>query len=284
MTPTNGTPYTEADIEAFIREQFADNLERIMFDGGQPLTEDSKQAALNQILLYWRRMRAIATRVTDTEVRLNLPQQTSPAGRVFGIEGIVDIIREDDQTIMYDIKSHDLEYVRANTGLYQQQLNVYAHIWQELHQQQLDQTAVIATAYPDGIAEALADGNEQALEDELTRWDPLVEIEFDAGQVEATIQAFGTVVDAIEAGEFTPPSSDTLAAPMPGSRSIFGRRICRLCDVRFSCCSYREYAGLQRRRTRESTFHRYFNDYGTDRAVEVRRTARLETLSDEEMA
>ena len=274
-------PLTEAEVETYIREQFEENLQFLMFDGGQPLTEDAKQAALNQVLMYWRRMRAVATRVTDTEVRLNLPQQQSPQGKVFGIEGIVDLIRTGDQTIMYDIKSHDLEYVRANKELYQQQLNVYAHIWQALQQQDLDQTAIIATRYPDEVAEALATGDEQALADAFERWDPVVEIEYDSARVDETIQAFGRVVDAIEAGEFSPPQVETLAETMAGTRFVFGRRVCRNCDARFSCSSYRQYALKQGRGTKEATFRRYYSDSGAELEVERRRAAGLDRLLDE---
>lgn len=273
----------ETVIEEFIREMFEENLETLMFEGGQPLTRDSKEAALNQVLLYWRKLRDVATRVTDTEVKLNLPRQQSPNGKMFGIEGVVDIVRAEDETIMYDIKSHDLEYVRANTELYREQLNVYAYIWQQLRQQDLDGTYVIATAFPIEVAEALFNGDKTALEYALSQWEPLVEIEYDLQQVQATIEAFGAVVDAIEEGQFCPPPADVLASPLyEGSRSVFGRRICRLCDVRFSCTSYRQYALAQGRGRAEEKFSRYFNDYGDDLFVEARRTGALETLRDVE--
>ncbi|MBE7556766.1 MAG: PD-(D/E)XK nuclease family protein [Anaerolineales bacterium] len=269
-------------IEEFIRDMFEENLETLMFEGGQPLTRDSKEAALNQVLLYWRKLREVATRVTETEVKLNLPRQQSPNGKIFGIEGVVDIVREEGETLMYDIKSHDLEYVRANTDLYREQLNVYAYIWQELRRQGLDGTYIIATAYPDEIGEALFNGDEAALEYALSQWDPLVEIGYDLQQVQTTIKAFGAVVDAIEEGRFSPPAADRLASPLyEGSRSVFGRRICRLCDVRFSCSSYREYALAQGRGTTESKFSRYFNDYGDDLFLEVRRNGALEAIRGE---
>lgn len=269
----------DAVIEEFIHEMFEENLETLMFEGGQPLTRDSQEAALNQVLLYWHKLRNVATRVTDTEVKLNLPRQQSPNGKMFGIEGVVDIVREEDKTVMYDIKSHDLEYVRANTDLYREQLNVYAYIWQELRRQGLDGTYIIATAYPDEVAEALFNGDETTLEYALGQWDPLVEIDYDLQQVQTTIEAFGTVVDAIEEGRFSPPAADRLASPLyEGSRSVFGRRICRLCDVRFSCTSYRQYALEQGRGRAEEKFSHYFNDYGDDLFLEARRTGALETL------
>ena len=50
---------------------------------------------------------------------------------------MVDIVREHDRTTMYDIKTHDPEFIEANKDFYQQQLNVYAYIWQNLRAQGL---------------------------------------------------------------------------------------------------------------------------------------------------
>lgn len=119
---------TEADIEAQIREMFEENYELLQYEGGHALTQDVKNAALRQVLLYWQTMRDVAENVTDTEVKLNLPDQMTPKGRKYGIEGVVDIIRENDRTVMYDIKTHDAHYVNANKALYEKQLNVYAYM------------------------------------------------------------------------------------------------------------------------------------------------------------
>ena len=81
--------------------------------GGHALTDEGRQNAFNQILFYWKKLNSIAKKVTDTEVKLTLPEQITPDGRKFSIEGIVDIVREEDETWMYDIKTHDPEYVRT---------------------------------------------------------------------------------------------------------------------------------------------------------------------------
>src|SRR5690606_38139191 len=95
-----------ADIEDFIRERFAENFEQLTLESGHTLTAEARETALQQVLLYWRKLREVALSVTDTEVRLSLPNRRSPQGREFTIEGVVDIVRADDQTIMYDIKTH----------------------------------------------------------------------------------------------------------------------------------------------------------------------------------
>ena len=153
---------TETEIEQAIQEMFEENYLLLQAESGHSLTQDVKQAALQQVLLYWRKMREVAENITETEVRLCLPEQSTAKGRTFAIEGVVDIIREGDHTVMYDIKTHDADYVLANKDLYEKQLNIYAHIWQNLRQQPLDATAIIATSYPAFVKEALSDPQELA--------------------------------------------------------------------------------------------------------------------------
>jgi len=125
-------------------------------------------------VLYWRRLKEVAETITDTEVRLNLPGQDTAKGRKFNIEGVVDIVREEGRTVMYDLKTHDPDYIKQNLAEYERQLNVYAHIWKNLRKQDLNETAVIATRLPDSLDAAWAnqDRDPSLLEDELNRWDP----------------------------------------------------------------------------------------------------------------
>ncbi|MDZ7648444.1 MAG: hypothetical protein U5K54_15350 [Cytophagales bacterium] len=104
----------EEEILERIGELFEDNYEVMRLEGGHAITEDIKRLALNQVLFYFQKMKDVATRVTQTEVKLTLPDQKTPKGRNFTIEGIVDIVRDDEETWMYDIKTHDPEYVMAN--------------------------------------------------------------------------------------------------------------------------------------------------------------------------
>jgi len=233
----------EEEIEAFIRATFEENYERLRLESGQALAFNVKETALNQVLLYWRKLRAIAEAVTDTEVHLSLPGCETPQGREYTIEGVVDILQEEGRTVMYDVKTHDADFVRANPEDYEQQLNVYAHIWQELRQQDLDEMAVIATAFPETLQDALASGDPGALEHHLAQWEPVVPIAFEKRRVEETIRAFGAVVDAIEENRFAPRPAADLNVELPGARRVrFATRVCRNCDARFSCDSFREYA------------------------------------------
>jgi hypothetical protein len=254
---------TDAHIEEFIREALEKNFEQLRLESGHSISADLKRTALNQALFYWRKLRDVATRITETEVRLNLPGQATPKGRKFGIEGVVDIVREGDKVVMYDIKTHDAGHVQTHVGEYEGQLNIYAHIWQNLRGQPLDEVAIIATAYPETLRDALAAQNEEDLLREFEAWDPVVGIDVDPDHVQKIIGDFGRVVDCIEDGEFGPAPLDVLKAPFGKKDTSFGSAVCRNCDARFSCASYRQYASGSKAR-KEAAFKQYLEDYGTE--------------------
>jgi hypothetical protein len=227
-------------------------------------------------------LRSVAENVTDTEVRLSLPGQETPQGRDFAIEGVVDILRENERTIMYDIKTHDADYVRDNIKQFEQQLNVYAHIWHELRKQKLDGVAVIATDFPDTVKRALENNDEEELVYALGNWEPIVPIEFDLKRVEETIREFGEVVDLIEERRFAPPKLSRLNKTMPGTNKIrFGTHVCRNCDARYSCGPYRDFA-LQNKQTSERPMIQYFSDPISDVDQESWRTGNLDAFLDSE--
>ena len=272
---------TDLEIEQEIGRLFEENYELMRLEGGHALSADTKIQALLQVLFYWRKMRDVAENVTDTEVKLNLPEQLTPQGRKYGIEGVVDIIRENDRTVMYDIKTHDADYVRANTAEYEKQLNVYAHIWQGLRKQDLDQTAIIATSLTVGLREASRGNDIKRIEKELNNWNPLIDISFNQGSVEATIAEFGEVVDAIESRSFEPPPVERLKALLPGKKTTFAVQVCRNCDARFSCSAYRNYVDSSQSRA-DTLLSRFLNDYGSDSDREDWRYTNLEATTDPE--
>ena len=271
----------DQEMDAFIRQVFEQNYEELRLDSGHAISPDVKRTALNQVRLYWRVLREVAENVTDTEVRLNLPGQETPRGRDYTIEGVVDILREDNRTVMYDIKTHNADYVRANLDLYEQQLNVYAHIWKELRKQRLDEMAVIATDFPDAVRDALANENDEELAYALSQWQPVVPIGFDPRRLEETVREFGQVVDAIEDNCFTPPPHARLKEFMPGTRNIrFGTHVCRNCDARFSCVSYRQFAWLGGKQMADQAIMQYLSEALTDVEQETWRTGNLEASPD----
>lgn len=233
----------DTGMEDFIREAFETNYERIRLETGRAVTPNIKASALEQVLLYYRRMRELAESVTDTEVKLTLPEQRTPRGRRFTLEGVVDIVREGDETIMYDIKTHlDADSAHGQLGQYVQQLNLYAHIWHGLRGEALDQTAIIATRPTRELRQALRSGVAAALDKAVENWQPCISIPMDTAAVGDTVKQFGTVVDQIEGREFRPPPVEALRAPIrSGSKTPFGSAVCANCDVRFTCDSYRQF-------------------------------------------
>jgi len=271
-------PDLDRKVTEFIEQAFEQNYEELRVEVGRGLSASGRQQALRQVLLYWRKMREVAETVTDTEVKLTLPGCKSPHGRSFAIHGIVDIVREQDRTTMYDIKAHDPDYVREHKDLYQAQLNVYAHIWQELRQEDLDETAIIATTFPHGVRRAMDKGDEQALAFALEAWEPLIPLDYDLSQVEETVQDFGRVVDAIEDGKFAPRTPQELGRRREyHRRRTFATDVCRNCDARFSCASYRQWA--LRGGGSLANFREYFSDL-QDRDVETYRSDILEGAPD----
>ena len=153
----------------------------------------------------------------------------------------MDIVRESERVTMYDIKTHDLDLVRSNIEFYEDQINVYAHIWQQFRGQRLDEAAIIATPPPGTVVNAVRSGDPARIEAACRDWDPVVPIPFDAGKVQNTVDEFAQTVDAIEDHQFAPATPETLEERNPDGRT-FATRVCRNCDVRFSCDSYRIYA------------------------------------------
>src|SRR5579864_812265 len=112
----------EDKMLASLREMFEENYEGLKLEGGHSISRDFKELAFQQVLLYWQKLRDVAENVTDTEVKLMLPNLRTPAERNYTVEGVVDIIRAQDRTTMYDIKTHDADYIRRNTEEYSKQL------------------------------------------------------------------------------------------------------------------------------------------------------------------
>jgi hypothetical protein len=268
-------------IEQFIREAFEQNFEDIRRDSGHVISPNIKELALNQVLFYWKKLKEVAESITETEVKLHLPNQKTTLGRKFSIEGVVDIVRANDRVIMYDIKTHEADYVRAHPEEYEQQLNVYAYIWHHLRGQQLDETAIIATAYPPTVREAIASRDPATVARVLSSWDPLIVLPFKPENVKAMIADFARIVDQIEENHFSPTPVEKLHQRVGKSdNSLFATAICRYCDARFSCSAYRAYASTAKGYAIERSFKEYYNDLGPDPEREDWTTTTLDSAPD----
>lgn len=253
-------------MEKWLEDQYQLNYERLRLEGGHALSPEVKRQGFLQTLFYYRKLRAVAETVSETEVKLTLPEQTSPKGNKFTIEGVVDIIRERDTTTMYDIKTHDADYVNANKEDYVDQLNVYTHIWQNLRNEKLDGTAIIATQFPRPLKKAIDADDERKINSEMEKWEPVIPIPFSQEKVENTINKFACVVDKIESREFEPPTVEILQQRIKGTKQRFANRVCRNCDARFSCSSFLSYA--QSSSSYSDGFAEFINDLGNQDEVE----------------
>lgn len=281
-----GGGLSDEEVEARIRDFYQENFETLRLEGGHVLSPEVLEAGLLQVLLYWRKLHDVAEKVTETEVKLNLPDQKTMEGRTFGIEGVVDIVREDNdgaqRVTMYDLKTHDADFVRANVQDYAGQLNVYAYIWQNLRGQQLDETAIISTVVPFALREAVNTGQEARAAHEMGKWQPIIPIPFDQNGVQTMIEDFARTVDCIENHEFAPPPVEVLKAKRPGQRQTFATNVCLNCDARFSCSSYRAYA-LKSGTAAERTFRQYFHEVQTDSEHDDWLTAGLQHTESREL-
>lgn len=261
------------EIEQRIDEFFEENYAALQLEGGHALAPEARVIARHQVHMYWRKLREIAEHVTDTEVHLSLPLQKSPQGRTYTIEGVVDIVRDDERVVMYDIKTHDAEAIEANIEEYERQLNVYAHIWQNVRGLRLNQTAVICTQLPESLKDALQRGDAARVEYELARWQPVLPTDLELEHVAATIAAFGETVDCIEDGAFARRGREVLRSKQAGAHGTFATNVCRNCDARFSCASYRAY--MPQATGSEARFRQYIEDFGDDVVQGDRNTAAL---------
>ncbi|MBY0062360.1 PD-(D/E)XK nuclease family protein [Priestia aryabhattai] len=251
----------EQEMLQFIEESFEENYELLRLDGGHALAPFVKRMALEQVRLYWRKLKDLAENVSETEVKLTLPLQETPKGRTYTIQGVVDVVKEEEKTTLYDIKTHDVDFVRCNKEDYEGQLNIYAHIWQTIQGQVLDGTSIIATGQTENLRRAYQTKDQKRIENALVEWSPEVPIEFDLEKVKSTIESFGEVIDMIEEHKFSPPPIERLTSPVRENK-LFATHVCRNCDIRFSCDSYKEYAFTYMRANRD--FLSYYDDYGTE--------------------
>ena len=255
-----------SDDERFLMEAFEANFERLREQSGRSLAPFIKESARIQVLLYYRRLRELAAKVEETEVRLVLPEQTSPAGRQYTLEGVVDIVEDGDSTVMYDLKTYlDADAARDHVEPHYRQLNVYAHIWKGLRGRQLDKVAVIATRPTRPLYRALRAGEPSRIQAAMESWNPVLEVPVDGDVVADVMETFGRVVDLIEERKFSPPGLEVLKAPSrPDGKTPFAQDVCLNCDARFGCTSYRQLVRAQSPGRAAQALHDAAADFGGD--------------------
>lgn len=243
----------QAEFEKKLREMFEDNFCFLRENAGHTINEYMKDLAFKQVLCYYRKNKKIIDQITRAEVKLSLPEQETPNDKIpYTVEGIVDIVREGNETWLYDLKTHDPERIKAEPEKYKEQLNIYAYIWKGLQKNKLDNTAIIATPIPNTLKYALETGVEEKIQKEFDKWEPVIPFGYDEDEVADMIENFGKTVECIEKSEFTPPEVQKLETRMPGMKFNFATHVCHNCDVRYSCSSYVEYLKKSRKATKNN--------------------------------
>ncbi|MBM7872093.1 hypothetical protein JOC70_003641 [Clostridium pascui] len=225
-----------------LRELFEDNFEELKFETGRSINSNMKEFAWQQVKLYYEKLGEVAKDITESEIKLTLPEQVTPKGKKYTIEGNVSIGEKEDKITMYHIKSHSYDEVENNRELYRGQLNLYAYMWKKLKGTQIDNMAIIATAPPTELREAINKGDEGLVKVLIDSWNPVVNLDFDDTEGEKQIQSFGETVDKIEERQFKAPPLGKLKEIKQGQKAAFGTAVCRHCDARYSCRAYEKSA------------------------------------------
>ena len=230
------------DIEQFIR-QASRRTSTTRAESGHALSPEVKNAAFQQVLHYWRRLHDLAERITDTEVRLNLPNARRRAGSSASRAWWTSSARRNGRRCTTSRPTTRSSSARTGT-LPGPAQHLRAHLVQARGAAP-GQTAVISTHLPAAVKDAISGGDAETIADEMGRWEPVIPIRFDADNVETTIQDLGKVVNRIEGGKCSSASVARLRK-RDGERT-FGDRVCGSCDVR-NRARLREYADAPRGR------------------------------------
>lgn len=224
-----------------LRERFECNFEELKFEMGRSITLNMKEFAWQQVKLYYEKLDKVSKTITETDVKLILPQLETPKGKKFTIEGIANIASVEGKITMYDIKAYNSKEVETNSEIYKEQLKVHAHIFKNLRGIEIDNVAIIATEPPKKLKDAMNIGEEDLVNSLIDNWNPIVELDFDDEDITMEIERFGQMVDKIEDCEFKPPTLSKLREVKKGHNDPFVTAVCRHCDARYSCSSYYKY-------------------------------------------
>ncbi|MDP7320863.1 MAG: PD-(D/E)XK nuclease family protein [Bacteriovoracaceae bacterium] len=253
------------DIEEFIHECFSENYTSLSSETGKSLSLKQQEAAIQQVVYYLYRMWDIAENVTETEVKLVLPGQRTRKNRKYNLLGVVDLVSDDSGTRMYDLKTLEKDVILEDKEKFRKQLSIYSHIWKGIKDQKLEGTAIIATSVPTEIKRVVKQFIEdpeakfQEFHNAIEKVEPIISVDVNETQIQDFLTEFGDTIDKIEERVFTPANVIKLRTKQHATNSDFGSLVCRNCDARYSCDSYREYIGSARGKVR-TLFGQYWDD------------------------
>jgi hypothetical protein len=256
----------QQEIKEFIQISFEENYQQLRQEGGHSLSEHILELARRQVYLYWNTLYQTALNVKETEISLTLPAQTSPKNHKFNIFGIVDLIEEDGEVHMYDLKTHDVDYVLEHKEDYKGQLHVYAYVWEKLYERKVDKVSIVAIGENEQLRQERKDWNGPVEDFKPTKWNPVVTFDLEETAITEEINRFGQIVDCIENRQFYPRVLDV----NDQNTKDDVKRFCSNCDIRFSCPSYTNYAAKASKRNKQlqNTFSYYENSAEDEEILE----------------
>jgi DNA helicase-2/ATP-dependent DNA helicase PcrA len=168
------------EIDAgFIAERFEFNFRHLVQREARKIGPEQKQAALNQIMNYWRQNADAIARVQETEVDVSLEKDD------YILNGAIDLVLGDDNQLeVLDFKAQKrpaADHPMIKT--YYQQLCIYAHILEERKKIRPSKLHIYWTG-------------------EADKNDALMSFDYDPKDVAEAAQHFEDVVRAIQAEQF----------------------------------------------------------------------------------
>lgn len=183
----------------WIEERFEFNYRYLLLRETRQIGAEQKQAALKQVLNYWKNNTEEISHVIETEVDVTLEKEG------YILNGAIDLVRGDDGTLeVLDFKSQPRPAADSKViGTYYMQLCIYAHILEKRSGRRPDRLVIYWTAEEDKSRAVMA-------------------FAYDPKDVDDAVSHFSEVVREIQAQNFhvsDPPD----------------RKVCDECDFRTLC-------------------------------------------------
>lgn len=187
--------------EGFIQDRFNFNYKNLALRENRQMAVAQKEAALKQVLRYWRQNQSLISRVVETEIDVTVQKDN------YILEGAIDLVASDRSTLdILDFKAQ--QRPAADDPMvesYYNQLCIYAHILEKRYQRRPDRLIIYWTA-------------------EQTRDEAMMVFPYKESDVAHAVAHFDTVVRSIQAQEFE-------------VHRVPEQKVCNECDLRSYCYS-----------------------------------------------
>ena len=193
-----GGAITDEEVEERIREFFDRNYELLRHEGGHVWAEGARRQALEQALLYWRKLKAIATSVTRTEEKLRLRDKSRPrAGRLWSKASSISYVRGPRCGCTTSRRTKSARCVRRPTITKTSSTSTPTS-GKESFARGSTELPLLQHGCRLNLRERFKAATPRAIREAMDAWQPVVDLPFDEEDVDRTIRDFGRCVDNIE--------------------------------------------------------------------------------------